>query len=47
MNQDYGIEKFDQTVIKQNLNGKTEYKHKIKIRGRDIIRVSAQFYRII
>jgi len=37
MNQDYGIEKFSQTAIKQNVNGKTEYKHNTKIRGRDIV----------
>lgn len=30
-----------------NLNGKTEYKNNTKFRGRDIVRPSAQFYRII
>lgn len=47
MNEDYGNEKFSKIVIKQNLNGKTEYKHNTKIRGRDIVRIIAQFYRII
>jgi hypothetical protein len=47
MNQDYGTEKFSHTVIKQNLNGKTGYKHNTKIRGRDIVGVSAQCYGII
>lgn len=47
MSQDYGIEKFIQIVIKQNLNGKTEYKNNTKFTGRDVVPLSAQFYMVI